>query len=156
MRAVVQRVSRAQVSVEGQVVGGIGSGLLIYLGVAPSDGADAARHLAERLASLRIFADSTGRMNLSLRDVGGSALVVSQFTLFADSRRGHRPAFTSAATPELARELCERFIRSLEQSGVAQVSQGRFGAKMEVEAVNLGPVTIVATSAESPWVADCG
>ncbi|MGH7692262.1 MAG: D-aminoacyl-tRNA deacylase [Candidatus Dormibacteria bacterium] len=156
MRGVVQRVARARVTVEGELVGEIGSGVLIYLGVAPADDAAVATRLAERLVRLRIFADAAGRMNRSLLETGGEALLVSQFTLFADSRRGHRPAFTSAARPEHARELCDRFGEELRRLGVIRTSQGRFGAHMVVESVNDGPVTIVVSSAEIPWDADCG
>ena len=156
MRAVVQRVLRAQVTVDGDLVGAIWAGLLIYLGVAPADAPEVARHLAERLAQLRVFPDSGGRMNRSLLDAGGEALVVSQFTLFADSRRGHRPAFTAAAGPERGRELCQLFGDELRRLGIARVSAGQFGAHMLVESVNDGPVTIVTTSSEAPWAADCG
>jgi D-tyrosyl-tRNA(Tyr) deacylase len=149
-------VAEAEVKVGTDVVGAIDAGLLIYLGVAPTDSPEVARHLATRLAQLRIFPDSEGRMNLSLLDSGGGALVVSQFTLFADSRRGHRPAFTAAAPPEQGRELCHLFGEELRHLGVVQVSEGRFGAHMVVSSVNDGPVTIVTTSAEEPWAADCG
>lgn len=152
----VQRVGRAQVIVDGEVVGAIGTGLLIYLGVAPEDDPAVASHLAKRLVQLRIFSDANGRMNRSLLDTGGAALVVSQFTLFADSRRGHRPAFTSAAGPDRGRELCQLFGEELRRLGVEQVSAGRFGAHMLVDSVNDGPVTIVASSSEAPWSADCG
>jgi D-tyrosyl-tRNA(Tyr) deacylase len=153
---VVQRVAQAHVSVQGEVVGRIGPGLLIYLGVAPRDSASVAAHLAQRLAQLRIFPDSRGRMNHSLLESRGSALVVSQFTLFADNRHGHRPAFTSAAPPELARDLFPAFTAQLRSLGVEEVCEGEFGAHMVVESVNDGPVTIVATSAEAAWTADCG
>jgi len=153
---VVQRVAGAEVKVGADRVGAIDSGLLIYVGVAPSDSPEVARHLAARLAQLRIFPDSDGKMNLSLLDCAGQALVVSQFTLFANNRRGHRPAFTAAAQPDQARRLCELFAEELRALGVARVSEGRFGAHMVVSSVNDGPVTIVATTAEEPWPADCG
>jgi D-aminoacyl-tRNA deacylase len=156
LRAVVQRVAGAEVRVGADIVAAIDSGLLIYLGVAPTDSPEVAHHLAARLAQLRIFPDGEGRMNLSLLDCGGQALVVSQFTLFADNRRGHRPAFTAAAQPEQARQLCQLFGEELRRLGVGRVSEGRFGAHMVVSSANDGPVTIVASSAEEPWPADCG
>ncbi|MGA8428138.1 MAG: D-aminoacyl-tRNA deacylase [Candidatus Dormiibacterota bacterium] len=156
MRAVVQRVAGAEVKVGADIIAGIDSGLLIYLGVAPTDSPEVAHHLAARLAQLRIFPDAEGRMNLSLLDCRGQALVVSQFTLFADNRRGHRPAFTAAGQPEQARRLCQLFGEELRRLGVSRVSEGRFGAHMVVSSANDGPVTIVASSAEEPWPADCG
>jgi D-tyrosyl-tRNA(Tyr) deacylase len=156
LRALVQRVTRAQVTVDGEVVGSIRTGLLIYLGVAPLDTAEVADHLAQRLVRMRIFSDAQGKMNHGLLDRNGSALVVSQFTLFADNRRGHRPAFTDAGPAELARDLCRVFVAQLRLLGVADVQEGQFGSHMAVESVNDGPVTIVATSAEVPWSADCG
>lgn len=152
----VQRVARAQVSVEGEILAAIGSGLLIYLGVAPRDTPEVADHLGQRLALLRIFPDPQGKMNHSVLESNGSALVISQFTLFADSRSGHRPSFTDAGSPEKAGELCRRFAAQLRQQGVRQVAEGQFGAHMVVDSVNDGPVTIVATSAEAPWSADAG
>lgn len=156
MRAVVQRVAGAEVKVGADIVGAIDAGLLIYLGVAPRDTPEVARHLAARLTQLRIFPDPDGKMNRSLLDCAGQALVVSQFTLFADNRRGRRPAFTAAAPPEQGRQLCELFGEELRRVGVVKVSEGRFGAHMVVSSVNDGPVTIVATTAEEPWAADCG
>jgi D-tyrosyl-tRNA(Tyr) deacylase len=141
MRAVVQRVSSASVTVAGEVVGAIGAGLLVLLGVAEGDGEDEAVRLAAKLAKLRIF-ERDGRFDLSLLDTGGAALVVSQFTLLADTRKGNRPSFTEAARPELAEPLYERFCAELRALGV-HVEQGRFGAHMEVALVNDGPVTIV-------------
>ncbi len=152
----VQRVSRASVTVDGELVATIPAGLLIYLGIAPSDTPEVARHLAGRLARMRVFPDAEGRMNRSLEEVGGAALVVSQFTLFADNRRGHRPAFTGAAPPAQGRLLCHSLAEELVRLGIDEVREGRFGAHMSVEAVNDGPVTIVATSAEDPWPSDCG
>jgi D-tyrosyl-tRNA(Tyr) deacylase len=142
MRAVCQRVSRAAVGVDGEIVGEIGAGLCVLLGVARGDDAPAAASLAAKLARLRIFPDDDGRFNLSVLDVGGSALVVSQFTLVADTAKGNRPSFTDAAPPEEAEPLYERCCAELEALGVP-VARGVFGARMEVELVNDGPVTIV-------------
>ncbi|HEY8740534.1 MAG TPA: D-aminoacyl-tRNA deacylase [Candidatus Dormibacteraeota bacterium] len=155
MRAVVQRVSRAAVMVGGEVVGSIGPGCCVLLGVGPEDTADVARHLAARVATLRVFADPQGRMNLDLAGAAGEVLVVSQFTLYADTSRGHRPSFMRAASPELATALCDVFADALRALRVA-VATGRFGARMEVELVNDGPVTIVLSSGEPPWEADAG
>ena len=143
MRAVVQRVSKASVTVEGQIVGAIGRGLMILLGVTHSDGDEQARWLANKVAGLRIFEDAEGKMNRSLLDVGGGALVVSQFTLYGDSRRGRRPSFTDAARPEVAEPLCTRFGELLRQEGVKEVQSGVFGAHMQVEIHNDGPVTLI-------------
>lgn len=148
MRAVLQRVQRAAVHVDGETVGAIGAGLLILLGVAQGDTEDDARRLARRAAELRIFSDANGRFNLSLLDVQGEALVVSQFTLLADTRRGRRPSFTAAAPPAVAAPLCDRFAEALAELGV-HVETGRFGAKMAVELVNDGPVTILLDSREA-------
>jgi len=142
MRAVIQRVSRAQVRVDSAPVGSIGPGLLVLLGIGQQDGPEEARLLAEKIAHLRIFSDADGKFHLSAVDVGGSVLVVSQFTLFADTRRGRRPGFTDAAPPEMAEPLIERFMDEVRSRGLA-VAGGRFGAHMEVELVNDGPVTIV-------------
>ena len=147
MRAVLQRVSRAEVRVGGTVIARIGPGLAILLGIAPADDAAVADALARKVAELRIFSDDDGRTNRSLLDIGGATLVVSQFTLFADTRRGRRPGFTGAAAPELARALYERFGAALEGLGVA-VARGRFGAEMAVELVNDGPFTIWLDTAE--------
>ncbi len=141
MRAVIQRVTRGSVSVEGRLVSEIGLGLMILLGVGPADTEENARTLARKIAMLRIFGDENGKMNLSLLDVGGSAIVVSQFTLFADTRRGNRPAFTEAAPPDLARPLCDRFVDFLRENGVP-TGTGEFGAHMVVDIQNDGPVTI--------------
>jgi D-tyrosyl-tRNA(Tyr) deacylase len=146
MRAVLQRVSQASVTVEGAVVGQIGNGLLVLLGVAPDDDSATAELLAEKIANLRIFADPEGRFNLSLLDTGGAALVVSQFTLFADLRRGRRPGFVGAAPPELAAPLVEAFAEALRRRG-ATVETGRFAAHMQVALINDGPVTIMIDSA---------
>jgi D-aminoacyl-tRNA deacylase len=142
MRAVCQRVSRASVSVDGAVVGEIGRGLVVLLGVARDDTPALADRLALKVARLRVFEDSAGKFAQSLLDVDGAALVVSQFTLLADTRKGNRPSFTGAATPELAEPLYERFTAGLEEAGV-RVARGVFGARMAVELVNDGPVTIV-------------
>jgi len=141
MRALLQRTSGARVRVDGEVVGEVGPGLVVLLGVGPSDREDVADALARRVTELRIFDDADGRTNLSLIDVGGAALVVSQFTLYADTRRGRRPGFTGAAAPELAERLYLRFAAALREMGV-KVATGRFGAVMEVELVNDGPFTI--------------
>ena len=144
MRALVQRVSRAAVTVDGEQVAAIGPGLLVLLGVADGDGPESAQRLAAKVARLRIF-ERDGRFDASLLDTGGGALVVSQFTLLADTRRGNRPSFTGAARPEVAEPLYERFCAELRGHGVP-VEQGVFGARMEVELVNDGPVTIVLDS----------
>ncbi len=156
MRAVVQRVAQAGVSVAGETVGEIGGGLLFLLAVGPADDAQVARHLAGRVASLRVFPDSDGRMNRSLLDAQGEALVVSQFTLYAACGRGHRPSFLGAAPPAAAIELCREFGEELTRLGVARLAGGRFGAHMEVESVNDGPVTLVVSAGEGPWEADAG
>jgi D-aminoacyl-tRNA deacylase len=141
VRAVLQRVTRAEVRVEAAVVGAIGAGLVVLLGVGPSDTETAADDLARTVAELRIFRDDAGRTNRSLLDIGGAALVVSQFTLYADTGRGRRPGFTAAAPPDLAERLYARFSAALERRGV-QTETGRFGAEMRVELVNDGPFTI--------------
>ena len=142
MRAVVQRVSRAAVRVEGDVTGEIGAGLVVLLGVADGDGEADADGLAGKVARLRIFANEEGRFDRSVLDTGGGLLVVSQFTLLADTAKGNRPSFTSAAAPEEAERLYDRFCATLRELG-ATVEQGVFGARMEVELLNDGPVTIV-------------
>ncbi|MDE2987879.1 MAG: D-aminoacyl-tRNA deacylase [Chloroflexota bacterium] len=147
MKVVLQRVSRASVSVDGTVVGAIDHGLLILVGVADGDSPSQAEALARKVAGLRIFADSEGRFNESLLDVGGAALVISQFTLHADVRKGRRPSFTSAARPELAEPLVEHFAESLRAQGVP-VQTGEFGAMMSVDLINDGPFTVVIDSAD--------
>jgi D-aminoacyl-tRNA deacylase len=142
VRAVVQRVSRASVSVGDAVVGAIGGGAVVLLGVASHDSDDEADRLAGKVARLRIFGNEDGRFDRALVDVGGEALVVSQFTLIADTRKGNRPSFTDAAKPEHAEPLYERFCAALRSEGIT-VAQGVFGARMEVTLVNDGPVTIV-------------
>jgi|SRR5579859_1306515 len=145
MRAVVQRVSRARVTVEGRVTGEIGAGLMILLGVGREDTGAVATSFAEKVANLRIFEDGQGKMNLSLLDAKGSALVVSQFTLYGDARGQRRPSFISAAPPEKAKELYEEFTRAMQELGVG-VATGIFQAMMSVELVNEGPVTILLDS----------
>jgi D-tyrosyl-tRNA(Tyr) deacylase len=142
VRAVVQRVSEASVAVGGDVVGACGRGLAILLGVAEGDDEPVAERLAGKIARLRVFENDDGRFDRSLLDVGGEALVVSQFTLIADTRKGNRPSFTGAAPPDVAEPLYERFCAALEAEGV-RVARGVFGARMEVSLVNDGPVTIV-------------
>jgi D-tyrosyl-tRNA(Tyr) deacylase len=142
MRAVVQRVSHGRVTVEGKVVAEIGRGLVILLGIGPQDTEDLAHALARKIALLRIFEDEQGKMNLSVLDIHGAAIVVSQFTLYADTRKGNRPSFTDAALPELARPLCDRFAALLAEQGVS-TQTGEFGAHMLVEIENDGPVTIL-------------
>lgn len=142
MRAVLQRVRRGKVSVDGRSVAEIGQGLVILLGIGHADTEDTARALVEKAANLRIFEDEQGKMNLSVRDVHGAAIVVSQFTLYADTRRGRRPSFVDAALPDTARPLVDRFAGLLEEQGVP-TQTGEFGAHMLVEIENDGPVTIV-------------
>ncbi len=146
MRALLQRVSSASVEVDGQVVGQIGPGLLILLGVGQGDTEAAAVWLAEKVANLRIFQDDAGAMNRSLLDVGGGALVVSQFTLYGDTRRGRRPSFVGAAPPEEANTLYQRFCVLLAERGVGRVERGVFRAEMRVSLVNEGPVTLMLES----------
>jgi D-tyrosyl-tRNA(Tyr) deacylase len=141
MRIVLQRVRRGSVSVAGRPVAEIGPGVVILLGVGPDDSEEHARYLVEKIANLRIFEDEQGKINRSLLEVGGAAIVVSQFTLYADTRKGRRPSFTGAASPELAQPLVERFAALLAQQGVP-TQTGEFGAHMLVEIVNDGPVTI--------------
>jgi D-tyrosyl-tRNA(Tyr) deacylase len=145
MRAVLQRVTRAQVTVAGEVVGRIERGFLVLLGVAQNDTEADARYLADKTVQLRVFDDAAGKMNLALADVGGAVLVVSQFTLLADCRKGRRPSFIAAAPPELAERLYETFIAAIGAQGIP-VAAGRFRAMMEVELVNDGPVTLVVES----------
>ena len=141
MRALVQRVSRARVTVEGEVVGEIGDGLCVFVGVTHDDDDPRARRLAEKVWQLRVLADADGVMNRSLSDTAGEALVVSQFTLYGDTRRGRRPSWIDAAPGAVAEPLVEVFCTALRELG-ARVATGRFGARMEVELVNDGPVTI--------------
>ncbi len=145
MRAVVQRVSRAEVRIDGRVVGRIGLGFVVLLGVARDDSEQDAAFIADRIIGLRVFADDQGKMNLALKAVGGELLVISQFTLLADTGGGRRPSFIAAAAPDEARKLYEHFL-SLGRSAGVKVEQGEFGAMMEVELVNHGPVTIILDS----------
>ncbi len=142
MRAVVQRVREGSVTVGDRMVGQIGRGLVILLGVGEGDTEAEARWLAEKIANLRIFEDAAGKFNLSALDVGAEALVISQFTLYGDARKGRRPSFTRAARPEVAEPLCDRFAALLEEAGL-RVATGEFGAKMLVKILNDGPVTII-------------
>jgi D-aminoacyl-tRNA deacylase len=149
MRAVVQRVSRAQVTVKGtvkdEVIGQIGPGLLVLLGVGDGDTESDADYLAEKISGLRIFEDNQGKMNLSVADIGGAVMTVSQFTLYGDVRRGKRPSFDAAARPERARELYEYFVERIRAAGL-RCETGRFQETMQVELVNHGPVTILLDS----------
>jgi D-tyrosyl-tRNA(Tyr) deacylase len=141
VRVLLQRVTRAEVSVEGQVLGSIGHGLCALVGVGPDDTAEVARAMAAKSVDLRIFRDGAGRTNRSLADVGGAVLVVSQFTLYGDTRKGRRPSFIHTAPPDLAAELVEVFAEAVETRGI-DVGRGHFGAEMAVELVNDGPMTI--------------
>ena len=143
MRAVIQRVTHASVDVEGTRLSEIQNGLLILLGIGPEDTEEKAAAMTKKIAAMRIFEDENGKMNLSVRDIGGEAIVVSQFTLYADCRKGNRPSFVNAAPPELASPLVDRFIELLAEQGVPSQS-GRFGAYMQVELLNDGPVTIIS------------
>jgi len=145
MRVVVQRVRRARVTVGDEVVGEIGQGLLVLLGVTHDDTIDDARWLAEKSIGLRIFADDEGKMNRGVADIGGGVLVVSQFTLYGDCSKGKRPSFITAAPPEIAIPLYEAFVEAVRALGVP-VATGRFGAMMDVELVNDGPVTLIVES----------
>ena len=141
MRALLQRVTHAQVTVDGEVVGSCGSGFLVLLGVGPDDDEASCEHLWKKVRGMRVFDDEAGKMNLALGDMGGELLVVSQFTLYADCRRGNRPSVTGAAEPALANRLYERFCELAERD-VAHVGRGVFAAEMQVELVNDGPITI--------------
>lgn len=145
MRAVVQRVSRGRVAVEGETVGEIGRGLVAFVGVADDDSLGDARYIAEKIAGLRVFEDGEGKMNLSVRDVGGGVLAISQFTLLGDVRKGRRPSFTAAAAPERAEALYLQVAELLEGEGIP-VALGRFRARMHVDLLNDGPVTILLDS----------
>ncbi len=148
MRAVVQRVSRVRVTVKGEITGEIGLGLLVLLGVGAGDTRTEADYLVEKTIGLRIFEDAGGKMNLSVAEVGGALLVVSQFTLYGDARRGKRPSFDGAAPPEQARELYEYFVEKVRASGL-RLETGRFQETMQVELVNEGPVTILLDSGKA-------
>jgi D-aminoacyl-tRNA deacylase len=145
MRAVIQRVARARVSVREEIVGKIGRGILVLLGVSKADTEADADYLAEKVAGLRIFDDENGKMNVSLLDNGGEVLVVSQFTLYGDTRKGKRPSFDEAAPPQVANELYQHFVSKIREVGI-RCETGRFQAMMQVELVNDGPVTILLDS----------
>ncbi len=145
MRAVIQRVLQAEVKVEGQQIGKIGKGLLIYLSVGKEDTVKDAQFMADKLVNLRIFADEAGKMNRSVLDIGGSILLVSNFTLHGDCRKGRRPGFDAAAEPALAQQLYEKVIELIAQQGVA-VEKGAFGEYMQVSSINDGPVTLLLDS----------
>ena len=147
MRALIQRVTQASVVVDNETVGAVGDGLLILLGVGHGDGQREIRFLAEKIVNMRIFTDADGKFNLSLRDTGGAVLVVSQFTLYADTRKGRRPSFVDAALPEQAEPLVEQFCAALRSLGLT-VATGRFGAIMDVTLTNHGPVTIWLDTAD--------
>ncbi|MCL4426112.1 MAG: D-aminoacyl-tRNA deacylase [Firmicutes bacterium] len=145
MRAVVQRVKRGSVTVKGRTLGQVARGFVVLLGVGAEDSPEDATYLAEKVANLRVFEDGGGKMNLSLSEVGGEVLVISQFTLYGDARKGRRPSFSQAAPPELGRELYERFVAELLGRGLT-VATGEFGADMLVEIINDGPVTLLLDS----------
>ncbi len=142
MRAVIQRTAHASVTVDGERISSIEKGLLILLGIAPDDTEEKAKAMTKKIAALRIFRDAEDKMNLSVRDIGGEAIVVSQFTLYADCTRGNRPSFINAAPPAIASPLVDKFVELLREQGVA-TQTGIFGADMKVELLNDGPVTIV-------------
>jgi D-tyrosyl-tRNA(Tyr) deacylase len=146
MRAVVQRVSRASVTIDQRETGAIAAGLLVLLGAGAGDGANDLAYIVDKIVNLRIFADDAGKMNRSVLEVGGGVLVVSQFTLYGDARTGRRPAFTGALEPVAARALYEQALVAIRTAGVAKVAAGEFGADMRVELVNDGPVTILLDS----------
>lgn len=147
MKALIQRVSRGRVTIDGSVTGSVAKGYVILLGVKPGDTEDDARYLADRTINLRVFPDSDDRMNLSLKDVEGGVLIVSQFTLYASTRKGNRPSFIGAAKPDLAEALYEEYVAALRRAlGEERVATGRFGAMMSVEIINDGPVTIELTT----------
>jgi D-tyrosyl-tRNA(Tyr) deacylase len=148
MRAVIQRVSRAKVSIAGETAGEIGPGLLVLLGITHDDTPAQARWLAEKIAGLRIFGDTDGKMNRDVAEVGGGVLIVSQFTLYGDCRKGRRPSFIEAAPPPVAIPLYEEFVNAVKALGVP-VATGRFGADMQVELVNDGPVTVILDTCSS-------
>ena len=148
MRAVIQRVTRASVEIDGQVVGRVGHGLLVLLGVAKGDGESDVRHMVDKIVGLRIFGDQRGKMNLAIGEVGGHVLVVSQFTLLGDTRKGRRPGFDLAAPPDTARLLYERVVAGLRERGLP-VETGAFGAHMRVSLENDGPVTFILDSREA-------
>lgn len=149
MRAVIQRVTHASVTIDGEIKGKIGQGFLVLFGAGEGDTREDVQLLAKKTAGMRIFCDDGGKMNLSLADIGGSVLVISQFTLYADCRRGNRPSFADAAAPDCANALYEYYIKLLrEEYGIPDVQTGEFGADMKVELLNDGPVTIILDSEE--------
>jgi len=148
MRAVLQRVKSGQVTVDSNVVGQVGPGYVILLGVTEADTVAEANRLAEKTVHLRVFADAAGKMNRSLIDIGGEILVISQFTLYADCRKGRRPSYTQAAPPDIAAPLVEAFVKALQERGIKKVASGIFGAEMLVEIQNDGPVTIILDTEE--------
>ncbi len=143
MRVLLQRVSRASVRIEGETVGAISTGLLLLVGFTDGDGPEQVDWMAEKVLGLRVFSDGEGKMNLSVQDVGGGLLVVSQFTLYGDARKGRRPSFVTAARPDVAIPLYESFVAALSDRSECSVETGRFGASMQVELVNDGPVTLM-------------
>jgi len=145
MRAVVQRVSQAKVTIAGEMAGAIERGFVVLLGVAEGDSPDDARYLAQKISGLRVFEDAQGKMNLGLADVAGKMLVISQFTLLGDCRKGRRPSFDGAARPELARALYEEFVAAVDEAGI-ETATGRFQEHMRVDLVNDGPVTLLLDS----------
>lgn len=146
MRVLLQRVSRGSVTVAGEIVGEVGLGYVLLVGVGEGDTQTEADRLAEKVVNLRLFSDENGKFDRSLLDVGGGALVVSQFTLYGDARKGRRPSFVAAARPEVAEPLCDYFAKKLKGLGVGVVTTGRFGADMRVEIINEGPVTLMLES----------
>lgn len=148
MRAVIQRVSRASVTVDGAITGSIGQGLLVFLGVGKDDTQTDIDFIADKVANLRIFEDADGKMNLSVQDIGGSVLLISQFTLFGDCRKGRRPDFTAAGPPDMANRLYEQTIDAVKEKGVP-VETGIFAAHMDIDALNDGPVTLILDSKRS-------
>lgn len=155
MRIVCQRVRHARVLVDDEEVASIDAGLLLYAGIGPNDTHKDVAHAAERIAGLRIFPDNDAKMNVSTRDAQAQALVVSQFTLFADTHHGHRPSFLGSGPPDMARPLVDHFVDCLRKEGVPACS-GVFGAHMEVESTNWGPITLVLTTSEQSWLTDIG
>ena len=143
MKLVIQRVERAKVEVEKEIIGSINQGFLVLLGVTHEDTKEQADYLVKKLVNLRVFTDEQGKLNQSIKDIKGELLIVSQFTLYADCQSGNRPSFTKAAKPEVANNLYEYFIEQCKQAGIQNVQTGKFGAEMQIELVNDGPVTII-------------